>query len=870
MNQERWDRVESLFADALERPAPERAAWVRARASGDDALAREVESLLAAHEAGSGPLDAPAAGGFADGTPAALARGSRIGAWRIGELLGRGGSGEVYAAERADGDFAQRAALKLLRGDAAGQIERFHAERRLLARLDHPGIARLLDGGVSPEGRPFAVLELVDGLPIVEHARRAGLGLEERLELFLQVADAVDYAHRNLIVHRDLKPANILVGPEGRVKLLDFGIAKLLDPGPADGAGDETRAPLTPDYAAPEQLTGEPVTTATDLHGLGVVLFELLAGDRPFRSGGLPLAAAVRLLLEAPVPLASAVAAERQRTGEWTPVAARALAGDLDAIVARCLARSPAHRYPSAGALAADLERHRRREPVEARGRRRRYLLGRFLARHRWAVAAVSLLFLTLAGGLVAVAWQARRAALERDAARRAADREEALRYHLVTLFRESLAPEPQAAGAGAAAPLSAKAMLDRSARRVLDRFADDPVLAGNVVETLADLYGALQDVEGQAPLLEAFLAKADERADPRGVAAARQKLAQLELARGKPDRAAELLAAAEAFWATDPERFREPRLEAMFLRGQLLRAQGDLAASIAIYEAAVPERVALSGRDHRETANLYNSLAISLTAAGRNDAALAAYREALAIHERLGRGDELDALILLANTGTIAYRTGRIREAEEILGRAWRGQQSQAGDSASVAAAMGLWGAALSTLDRPLEALPHLRAAAAMAEQFTGAGSPLTIQDRIFLADALGATGARGEARRSLDETLRRARERFGEAHLLTLRARLSLARLDAAERRPAAEAELGALAAAFAGGGKQAESWEAHAAFALGELRLAEGRAAEAVAPFARAVELRAALLVPESVELALARSRLDAARRAAGDGG
>jgi non-specific serine/threonine protein kinase/serine/threonine-protein kinase len=866
MDASRWSRVEALFAEALERSEAERVAFVRARAGGDAGLACEVESLLAAHGTASGPLDVPSIGAVDGAPPAELATGARVGAWRIGALLGRGGSGEVYRAERADGDFAQQAALKLLRVDAVGQLERFHSERRLLARLEHPGIARLLDGGVTPAGRPYAVLEFVDGLPIVEHANRCRLGLEERLGLVRQVADVVGYAHRNLIVHRDLKPANILVGGDGRVKLLDFGIAKLLETEPA-ASGDETRTPLTPDYAAPEQLTGGGVTTATDLYGLGVVLFELLVGERPFRSGSLPVAGALRLLLESPAPRPSAVAAARAARGEATPVPPRALVGDLDAIVARCLRRDPAERYPSAGALSADLERHLRQEPVEARERRRRYLLGRFLRRHRWGVAAAAALVLTLAGGLVAFAWQARRAAVERDAARRAADREEALRYHLVTLFRESLAP---ADGGAPSAPLSAKAMLDRSAERVLERYADDPALAGQVVETLADLYGALQDVEGQVPLLESFLARAGSEADPRAVAVVRQKLAQLELARGKPDRAAELLEPAEAFWESDPERYREARLESMFMRGQLLRSQGDLAGSIAIYEKAIPQRVALSGRDHRETANLYNSLAISLTAAGRTDDALAAYREALAIHERLGRGDELDALILRANTGTLAYRAGRIGEAAEILERSWRGQQTQAGDSASVAAAMGLWGAALTTLDRPAEALPRLREAAAMAEKFTGDASPLTVQDRIFLADALGATGAFEEARRSLAGTLRRVEERFGNDHLLMLRARLALARIDVAQARASAEEELRALVPAFAAIGRQGESWAAHAAFALGELCLASGRAADAVPYFAQAVSLREALLWPGSVELALARSRLGEARLAAGEPG
>jgi non-specific serine/threonine protein kinase/serine/threonine-protein kinase len=854
-----WQRVDALFAEALELPLEGRAALLERAAAEDPALRREVESLLEAHAVQGGILDGPAdaLAEAAPPEPAPVAAGTHLGSWRLGELLGRGGAGEVYRAERDEGGFAQVAAIKLLRPEAAGELERFHAERRLLARLEHPAIARILDGGVAADGRPYTVLEYVEGRPITEACRARRLGLSARLELFREVCEAVDFAHRNLVVHRDLKPGNILVGRDGRVKLLDFGIAKLLDEG---GAREETWAPITPDYAAPEQLTGEPVTTATDLWGLGVVLFELLSDERPFPSAGLPLAAALRSRLEREAPQLSAVVAARAARGETVPVPPRALAGDLDAIVALCLRREPRQRYASAAELARDLERHLADRPVRARAGLRRYVAGRFVRRHRWAVGAVATVVVALLAGIVAFAGQARRAERAADIARRAASREEALRYSLVNLFRESLAP---AAGAGA---VTAKSMLDRSAQRVLDQYRDDPLLAGRVVETLADLYGALQDVEGQAPLLEGFLERAGPEADPRAVAVARQKLAQLELARGRPERAGELLAAAEAFWESDPERWIEPRLEGRFVRGLLLRTQGDLAGSIAAYETAIPERVRLSGRDHRETANLYNSLAITLTAAGRNEEALAAYREALGIHQRLGRGEEVDALILLANSGTLAYRTGRIREAEEILERAWRGQRATAGDSAAVAAAMGLWGAAATVRGRAAAAVAPLREAEAMAVRFAGEPSPLAIQDRIFLADALVATGEGTEAAGLLERALGLAHERYGEAHLLTLRARLARARLDlAAGRAAAAAADLEALLPPLAAAGPQGQSWVAHAQLALGDARLALGRPLEAAAAFEEAVRLRESLLWNGSAELALARARLGEARLA-----
>jgi serine/threonine protein kinase len=315
-------------------PAAERPERL-ARACGDDAdLQREVAELLGAH-AGQGLLDTPLLiANAADAAPIApsLAADTRLGAWRIERLIGRGGMGEVYAAVRDEAGFSQRGALKLLRFEAIGEQARFHAERQILARLEHPGIARLLDGGVAPDGRPYTVMEYVDGVSLLDWCNARGASLDERLELFAQVCDAVAYAHRNLVIHRDLKPANTLVDAEGKVKLLDFGIAKLLDASAAAQSADPTMtiAPFTPDYAAPEQLAGETVTTATDVYALGVLLFELLTGERPLRMRGLPSAQALAQLTDRIAPLPSHAIRDKADA----PLPASALAGDLDAIVA--------------------------------------------------------------------------------------------------------------------------------------------------------------------------------------------------------------------------------------------------------------------------------------------------------------------------------------------------------------------------------------------------------------------------------------------------------------------------------------------------------------------------------------------------------
>ena len=854
----RWQMLERLFAEALELAPGRRDAFCRRACGADAELLEELRSLLAAHDAGAGLLDSPPGWGpTGRAAPASqLLPGTRIGVWLIGPLIRRGGAGEVYSATRADGVFDLAVALKLLYRDAAPDVARFHAERQVLATLNHPGIARLLDGGTAPDGRLWAVVEYVLGETIIEHCQSRHAGLDYRLSLFLQVCEVLDYAHRNLIVHRDVKPGNILVTPEGRVKLLDFGVAKRLDPG-GQGTVDATMAPFTPDYAAPEQLTGKAITVATDVYALGVLLFELLSGHRPWRGAGLPIGRIVQQIVHDEPPSMSAAAAAAD-----SPIPPRRLAGDLDAIVATCLRKDAVDRYPSVNALMEDIQHHKRDEPVIARGRARHYLLGRALARYRWGVAAVAVVFATLAAGLATTAWQAHRAEIERDIARRAATREEAIRYHLVNLFRSSL-------GQKTGAPLTAKTMLDVSAQRVLGEYRDDPLLAGKVVITLAELYGALEDVEGQVPLLEGFLAAAGPEADPESVALAQQKLAYVELLRGHIPRAAQLLPIAEARWKAAPDKYQEQHLEALFTRGLLLRSQGDLDGSIRTYQDAIVQRTAFSGAVHRETANLYNSLAISLAGANRFQEALDAYRANLAIHEKMGQSDEPDALVVLGNTGTLAYRLGRLREADKLLKAAYTKQREHGGDSAAVAASMGLYGATLTAEGQLADALDIARTAADMGMKYAGRASPLAIQNRIFLTDALTATGDFDKARQLASENLALASQGFGAGAVLTLRVRLSLARIDlAAGNADAAQAEFAALVELLRKAGPTGALVVASALFGSGEALLAQHHPAAAIAPLKEAVMLRERLQWPQSWELALARARL--AEALAGSGG
>ena len=418
--QARWARVQALFASAAALPVGEREAWLKRHA--DDDMRDELRRLLqhdddAGDRAAADPVESvltDAAAGWLQGRADRLV-GSRLGAWRIQRHLADGGMGAVYLAARADGQFEQRAAIKLLNPAlvSAASHARLAAERQILARLQHRHIAGLIDGGNTLDGAPYLVMEFVDGLAIDRYVETHGLDGDARLRLMLQVCDAVEHAHRNLVVHRDLKPSNILVDTDGLPKLLDFGVARLLD-----DAGEVTRADqrlLTPTYASPEQLRGEPVTTATDVYALGVLLYRLLAGRPPFPvdpdkpSSGALLA---REILET----------EPRRPSQAQPSAGprRALAGELDLIVLKAMHKDPQRRYPSARALAEDLHNHLRHLPVSAHADSIAYRMAKFVRRHRIAVpaTALSLAAAAAAGVAFTVSLDAQRAKAEAAAAR--------------------------------------------------------------------------------------------------------------------------------------------------------------------------------------------------------------------------------------------------------------------------------------------------------------------------------------------------------------------------------------------------------------------------------------------------------------------
>lgn len=756
---DRRARAWALFDRVAELPPAERADAL-ARETDDPALRGEVEALLRDFDQAEAAATPPA-----DPGPL-LAPGTEVGRWRVDRLLGRGGMGEVYLAHRIGSDYEQRAALKLLsQMESQEDRARFAAERRILARLEHPGVARLLDGG-EHEGTPYAVMEYVDGTAFTEYARERPL--RQQVNLLLQACDAVGHAHRHLVIHRDLKPGNMLVDDQGRVRLLDFGIAKLLSPETAAPEGATQAIRVSPDYCAPEQLSGEPVSTATDVYALGVIAFEVFAGERPWKLGGLPIIRAMDRLRAQDAPRPSA------RVGG---VRRRALRGDLDSIVLKAMQPDPDRRYPSVAALADDLRAWLAGRPVSAREGTWHYRSLRLVQRHKLATALGLAVLASLTLGLGATAWQAREAAIERDAARREAARNEAVTDYLSLMFRT-------AGELRGNTEVTAREVLDRAAERVHEEFRDSPDNYADVSLALAELYLQLNDYAGARPLLTRLLETPDMPPDLRAMA--QHDLAQLRFRDEHQAEAGALLREAQAYWASDPEKYRSQLLESRLLQAQLQSADGEVQTALLTLTDSLPDRIALSGENHRETAVLVNNIGSALFRLGRYEDAIAQFRRADAIWKALGRERSTDALNTVNNWAGAEYRLGNLPHAVVLFERALSLRRELYGPSAAMAALLNNLGKVKIQAGQHEEAIALLREAVEMGREHAGGDtSTLALSAGLGLVDAFALSGAPEQAREVLAWLAPTLRESRGEEHVLTAMLGISEARLLLAEGR-------------------------------------------------------------------------------------
>jgi serine/threonine-protein kinase len=656
----RIGELERLFDDAVGQPSEERPAYLR-RVCADEELRREVEALLAAHEQAAGFLDFAAASPLHE-------LGRRIGPYRLLRKLGEGGTSIVYLAARADEHYRQMVAVKLIRPGMDSQtiVQRFRRERQILAQLSHPHIARLLDGGTTPVGHPYFVMEYVDGQPLDVHCQTHALPLERRLTLFAAVCGAVHFAHRNLVVHRDLKPANILVDAGGEPKLLDFGIAKLLDP-ELDGS-DTTAAhgrAMTPHYASPEQVRGEPVSVASDIYSLGVILYKIITGQRPYELNAVSLDELERVICHAqPLPPSQLLRSRRR------PRAPR----DLDNIVLMAMRKEPERRYASAQEMANDLRRCLDRRPVIARQDTVGYRLRMFLRRNPGTVAAAALIVASLLAGAVTTTWQWRRALAQQARAEAQQARAEAqqARSAETLAFLVDLFKVPDAAGD--ATRVSARELLVRGVARVRDQWQTQPAVQAMLERTLAQIYANLGDYADAAPLLEeAVKARAS---DPNAKLELAESLCELADVRNELGQ----------FYVAEPllRRALDLRVQALGADSLLVADVLDQLASLSAYldrqaEAEADARRALDIRRRRlgpADARVGDSLvgfASVLKTFGRYDDAEPLLREALHIRRQLS-GDHDRELAQSHNIlSLVRLAQGYFEDAERELDAAIR-----------------------------------------------------------------------------------------------------------------------------------------------------------------------------------------------------
>ncbi|MGH8084883.1 MAG: protein kinase domain-containing protein [Lysobacter sp.] len=722
MDTARWQRLSPLLDEVFELDPAARAQRLRELRQDDAELTGELEALIALEEGSESFLSEPVVNPHRGLLP-----GGEVGPYRLEHLLGEGGMGQVWLAVRADGLYQRRVALKLLRpGLADTNLRlRFTRERQILARLAHPHIARLLDAGVSADGLPYLALEYVDGAPITDYCRDHSTPLATRLQMFEQICDAVSHAHANLIVHRDLKPSNILVTPAGDVRLLDFGIAKLLD---TEAAPEQTRTGMrtfTLHYAAPEQIRGEPVTTMTDVYSLGVVLYELLTDARPYRLKRDSDAAWEEAILSHDPTRPShavlhadtgATTRDRDHNREPDPGAvrrhARALAGDLDNIVLKALSKPPEQRYPSVEALAQDLQRYAAGRPVHARAQSWNYRFGKYLRRHRWPLASGTLATLVLTAALGVVAWQAREAVRE-------ATRAQAMQDFMVGVFEG-------AGGTRDGEPLDLRKLLASAVERGERELARQPRALAEMLGVIARLRTGLGDYAEAKDLL---------------------------------DRQAALIARAGAAPTS-------LRLESLTQRGRVLRLLGDPAACIALLQPELASARREQAQLPPQVTEFYSQLGRCRRANGERLGARQLFERSLAIRRENGsdRVGEVENLMDLAGLHADVGQTGTaladFEAARERLRR-------EAGDRHPL----------LIDIDRNISRLLRARGdldgaetelgdALAISQEVHGAAHATTFAVKRQLAAIHVDQGRHAQAEAELQENHRQLASRVGPGH--------------------------------------------------------------------------------------------------------
>lgn len=693
-----WQRVKDLFQQAVELPKEQRAAFLANACGSEDALRAEVEQLLASDEElvasgneGDAFLEAPTLestrvrdGGASQEVTWERFLGSSdgvVGPYRAVKLLGQGGMGAVILGERVDDQFQQWVAIKVMRGDQFGfdRARRFQRERQLLASMEHPHIARMFDGGMTSDGRPYFVMEYVRGTHLTAYCKEQGLSVEQRLRLFIKVCDAVSYAHRKLIVHRDLKPGNIMVDESGEPRLLDFGIAKILEG--EDGLKDTLESPLTrtgqvcltPDYASPEQFRGSQVTTASDVYALGVILFELLTDTRPFDFRTVSPLEMDRIKNTEPLPRPSSMVGTLTRDladpeGEVTPWnrpetpsrLRRMLRGDLDNIVHMAMRLEPQRRYPSADQLGQDVADYLAHKPVRAQPDAWTYRLRKLLRRHRLAFSAAALVLLSLIGGFVATFQQWRRAEYEYRVAAEIAD-------FMTGIFQAADPEEAQGE------EIRVRDLLDEAARRIDGELASEPAARARLMRVIADSYLGLGCFEQALELYQKVLPLEKEKygSDHETVGDTLNNIGLALRRLGRYTEAASRYQAALAIFRKRSPGDSKKMAMALNNLGSLWDDLGRKQEARALYEEALAMCERVYGTEHPAHATLTNNLAVIYESQGDDARAERSYQQVLEKVTRLLGEKHPYALASMINLARVKRLQGKTDAARQVAQKA-------------------------------------------------------------------------------------------------------------------------------------------------------------------------------------------------------
>jgi len=780
LDRDHWQRIDEVLDAALAREPEHWPAVLDTECAGAPELRREVEDLLRRVGEARGFLESPpavAAAAILETHEAyGPVAGRRIGAYSIVREIGRGGMSRVFLACRADGQFEQHVALKLLRPGLDTELDRarFRVERQILASLNHPNIARLLDGGITDAGQPFLALEYVEGHPIDTYCEQHALTVRQRLELFLAAAEATQHAHRNLIIHRDIKSSNIFVSVDGVVKLLDFGLAKLLEPSgyAAESSMTHTGARwMTPEYAAPEQITHAPITTLTDVYQLGAVLYRILSGRVPFtvRGGDLrELEAAV--LHGDPAPPSVAVA-------DSHPSRIKALRGDLDAIVLKALRKEPAERFASVEALADDVRRYLSGHPVLARRITAIYRARRFVRRHRIETVAALAISASVLGGAGFSMLQARRAAAERDLAAIASRESQAVTSFVMGLFETSDPAEAQGD------TLTAGELVRRAAARA-ERLQGQPQAQARMLEVTGQLYQSLGQYHDAYAVLERAISirRAKRGGDSGELAATLAQLSDALLRLGQYA-AADSVARETLRLQQDAPGPKHAAAAAVTLHqiASIAVYRGELSVAEAYQRRALSVRQAVLGANDSLTAESHLSLGAILRAEGRMSDAERESRLGLAIMERTVSPDSpqlADAML------AIAYLLDEVRarysEAEPLYRRALAIRRRSFGDGHPMVAASLLDLAEfLSHRGNQSEAIAQARRAVEIVRRDYGSEHPTTVVFEARLAGILHHAGQLDEATALFRQAIVSDRRLRGSDHETMAGLEVDLARL-------------------------------------------------------------------------------------------